>query len=48
MFSLDEVSQLRTNTLSTGKKQRSLDTWSLHREELVVVGLDRDCLVKHL
>ncbi|KAJ0891804.1 hypothetical protein HanPSC8_Chr09g0358391 [Helianthus annuus] len=27
---------------------RSLDTWSLHREELVVVGLDRDYLIKHL
>ncbi|KAJ0770963.1 putative nucleotidyltransferase, Ribonuclease H [Helianthus annuus] len=30
------------------KSHLSLGTWSLHREELVVVGLDRDCFVKHL
>ncbi|KAF5781499.1 putative transcription factor interactor and regulator CCHC(Zn) family [Helianthus annuus] len=27
---------------------KSLGTWSLHMEELVIVGLDCDCFVKHL
>ncbi|KAM0038121.1 hypothetical protein Hdeb2414_s0013g00411191 [Helianthus debilis subsp. tardiflorus] len=34
-----------TNMLSN---KRSLGIWSLHMEERVVVGLDRDYLIKHL